>query len=296
MKAILKEKNLIYGYTQAALSAVGFGLMGFLGVFAYGEGQSTSSLLAWRFGIASLVFLAFSLHQGMLKNQSLKDLVLCFLLGIIGYTTHSLLFFNTIKHIDIGLATILLYTYPIFILVLSIFFNKQAVGKRQIVLVFFAFIGLLMAINLSGLELNSIGVLLGLSTAIAYSIYLKVAERLTKDLNPLVVSTFVCLGTFLSFLSIALYRDEFVFPSSPMSWILILTLSLFSTVGAILLLLSAIKRIGALKAAVISNLEPVTAIFLGAIFLSEKLSIIQIVGVVTLLYALSLLLKESGEE
>lgn len=218
------------------------------------------------------------------------------MLDLVGYTTHSLIFFNTIKHIDVGLATILLYTYPIFVLLLSIFFSKQAVGRRQIMLVFFAFLGLLMAINLSGVEVNFTGVFLGLSTAIAYSVYLKVAERLTKNLDPLMVSTFVCLGTSLSFLSIALYRGEFIFPASPVSWVVVLVLSLFSTVGAILLLLSAIKRIGALKAAVISNLEPVTAIFLGVMFLSEKLTIVQMIGVVTLLCALSLLLKESQKQ
>lgn len=286
----MKQTNYLWGYTQAALSAIGFGTMGVIGVMAYQEGFSTSDLLSWRFGIASIILIFISLYRGLFKDLSPKKTIICLLMGIIGYTGMTLLFFNSIKYIEVGLATVLLYTYPIFVLAISRFTDKNQINLHQLFLIILAFIGLFFAIDFSSGNINWIGITLGISTAIWYSIYLKIGEKIIKDIDPIFVSTFVSIGAFLSYFFIAIYSGGLIIPSSKIGWISVLTLAIFSTVFAIILLFQSIEKIGAVKASLISNLEPVTAIILGLIFLSETLSISQFFGMGMILMSITLLI------
>lgn len=297
------NKQLV-GTSQAALSASCFGIMGFLGSTAYAEGISVYNLMTFRFGIAGIIFLSILIYKFKSKKVGYKEHILKyitpkyiavgFIFGAIGYAGQAFLVFSSIKYIPTGLASILLYTYPTFVILIDAIFFKKSPSKLLIVSLILGFLGCFLAIkNVSNGPTSLLGIYMGIGAGLWYAIYIKVSEILLNKIPNEITITFMSIGCFTTFLLASIFSDTgFSIPETRDGLGAAFLLAIISTVFAIKFLFLSIEKIGAPKASITSTLEPVIAVLIGVTFLHENLAPSQFMGIIIVLFSVILTIKD----
>ena len=108
------------------LSAVGFGTMPIFGKLAYEQDVSVTDLLIVRFSIAAVIMTGVVWWRGGFRGLSRGSAVAAFLMGAIGYAAQSASFFAALTRIDASLLTLILYVYPITVMI-----GAVALGRDQ---------------------------------------------------------------------------------------------------------------------------------------------------------------------
>ena len=127
------------GEALVAASAIGFGAMPYFALDAYAAGLSVPTLLALRFGIAAAVVFAYLGLTGRLRRPTRRLLVVGSVLGV-GYAGMSSMYFNSVRFVPPSVTSLLLYTYPALVAVVSGLLARRAPAR-----------GVLAALGLSAL-------------------------------------------------------------------------------------------------------------------------------------------------
>jgi drug/metabolite transporter (DMT)-like permease len=281
---LLSEKNM--GYVLVALSAAGFGLLSILIKLSYSLGAEPMTLLAARFSVALVVIWIVAL---MVDRQALrisrKDLLYIAIVGPFGVGYCSILYFYSLQLVDASLFAALLYTYPSMVNVAAAIWLRERLTPRRILALAITFLGVVFVTGLdrlASMQISLLGVLLGLGASATYAFYSLGIQRQTRKHPPLVVNTYVLtFGTLV----VLLVRPPFAWQGS-LDWpvlVLVAAMAIFCTVLPILFYLTGIRRIGAGRAAIVSNLEPIVTIMLAMTVLAERLDGVQFLGVLAVL-------------
>lgn len=274
MSAAASRSSESLGVIYALISAASFGFLGVLGALGRVHGFTNSTLLSWRF-IGSAVILG-GMYWG--RNGIPRFETRPFLLGIAGYSLQSLIFFETVERIGPGKAAILLYTYPALVTLLGWLSHRQRPARAHLAGLAVTTVGCLLVLYSHEGAFSLIGVILGLTTALVYSVYLILGEQVLKGIGAMTSSFNVCLGTGISMVILSLMEPRSIFPTTAAQWGIIAGLVLLCTVLPTLTLFSAIRRIGSVKASLCSTIEPVVAAVLGVLIFAEDFAPQQILG------------------
>ena len=128
----------------------------------------------------AIVTLAFTIpfiliNKIKILGNNKRILILRSFLGLISMT----FFFQSIKYLDLGISVSIRYTSPIFATVFAMFLLKETIKKIQWVFIIISFIGVVV-INLVGLEINLIGLLYALISAISLGLVFVVTSKIGK--------------------------------------------------------------------------------------------------------------------
>ena len=178
---------------------------------------------------------------------------------------------------------VIFFTYPIFVIIFAWFFSKEQIHKIYFLSVLMILLGIGLISNPGTSEFNFLGVLYAILSAILYALYVITSKKLTTKLSPLTLTLVLCYGCSTMMLVYAYGIGAFTLPNNIDVCMQLLCLSVIGTVIPILFLLQAFKYISAMKASIISVLEPVTVVMVGALFLEEILSGLQIIGIIVIL-------------
>lgn len=278
--AATSQQSLARGIIYVALSAMFFGLIGPLSVFAGDAGVNRDSFLALRFAVGFLGLLGWAWHKGKFKGVHLSSLFIPLLLGAGFYFVQSWLYFSAIPFIGVGLTGVLLYIYPAVIVLVSWLIYKQRISAPLWLSLVMALGGVALCISGSEIKIEGYqGIFYALGAGLVYSSYLLVGESALSKHSPTVVAACTCLGASVSFFITSLFTEGFTPPESLNAVGLIFTIGILSTMGSILLMFEGIKILGTSKAAILATLEPVTAVAIGSGFMGEKLGILPSIGI-----------------
>jgi drug/metabolite transporter (DMT)-like permease len=274
----------------ALLSAASFGVMPVLTKVVYDDGADTYGVLTVRFTLASLALLALALHrrEPFARGRSLLGLVL---LGGVGYTVESLCYFAALERISAGLTALLLYAYPALVVLLSAVFLRHRPSRVAVVCVAVSAVGTALTIGPVGGG-QGVGVVLGLSAAVAYSAYIVISSRVTRGLAPFATAAVVTGACGLAYDGLALGQGAQL-PTHAGAWAALLGVALFGTVIAIVAFFAALTLLGPGDTAVVSTLEPVVSVVAAAVFLGETLTVVQLAGGALVVGAVVVLARSS---
>ena len=267
---------------------------GLFGTLLFREGVDPVSLASTRTALAALVFLLFLFLSNPQKLRIKKGQLLTLLPGsIIGVTFFNLFYMNAIDEIGISTAVVLLYTAPIFALLLSRIFLKEPLTPQKIISLFLAFSGVILVVE--GFELpvlreNSRGIILGLGAGLSFGLLSVLGKASNRRTDPMTVSFYLLfLGAlFLSFIR-APWTGVLESAVSPLLLLVLGAMVFISTFLAHYLYLAGLNYLEAGKASIVVAIEPAVAILLAYIFLGEQLVLLQYVGVLLILAAVVLL-------
>lgn len=247
-----------------------FGAVVVLGRSLAGE-IPVSSLLAVRFGAAALVLVVIlAVTRQGLRPASGEALRLV-ILGAVGYAGESALFFLALERGTAATVTLLFYTYPVWVALLAAVLGMGRPGLLLGGALVAAVGGAGMVVAASGgLDVTTPGIVFSLASAVAIAVYLVAFEALVRATPPLVAALWVAAGASAAQALVALMGGTGQLPDELTEWLTVLAMGVL-TAGAFGGLFLGVQRLGALRTAIVSSLEPVFAAVLALLFLAEFL-------------------------
>ena len=128
-------------------------------------------------------------------------------MGVFGYAAQSGLYFSALTRIDASLVALLLYVYPVLVMIGAVVLGRERASRRRAWALGLALGGIVLVLSsaASG-RFDWFGALLALGAAIVYTVYILVGDRATGDVPPLALAALVCVGAFGTFLLTGLLR------------------------------------------------------------------------------------------
>lgn len=276
------------GIALIAVSAASFGAMAVFARLAYDGGADVTAVLFLRFVIAAPLMAVLMRLRGLAwpRGRLLAGLAA---MGGLGYVGQSLSFFTALTMASASLVALLLYAYPAIVTVLSVLVLGERLTRLRVAALGVALAGASLTIGpeLSG---EPLGVVLGASAAVIYSVYILVGSRLTPRSGALPASA-VIMAAAAAVYAVVVAVQRPAFPATAGGWAAVVAIALVSTVVAITTFFAGMARLGPTDASTLSTLEPVVTVVLAALVLDERLSAAQLVGGLLILAAVVVLAR-----
>ena len=247
-----------------------------------------------RVTLAAIIFSLFLfIKQRSGFKISLHDIPLFLGLGLGSILFFTVCYFTAITIMSLSTAAILLYTSPIWIMLMSIIFFHEKLNCRKVIAVLSAFTGCVLVSGISGNAVTLKGLLIGLGSGIGYGLYSILGSVALKKYSPYTVTTYTFLTAAVGSWIICKPADMLAkFANADNLGVLILFCILTAIVTAVIPFLSytlGLRSIEASKAGIIATIEPVVATILGFIFFSETITLLSGLGIVLVLAAVIIL-------
>ena len=287
------SKNALIGYPAGIITGITYGLNPLFGIPLMNKGASIESILFFRYGFAVLMLGAFLLLSGQKFRVTGKQARILLVLGLL-YTASSIFLFEAYNYIASGLATTLIFLYPVLVAIIMVFL--RVIPSWQVWLAIAAtFAGVvIMTQGDTSQAVNPIGVLLSLGSAMVYAFFIVIINR-SKAIGAISNS----LLTFYT-LSVGaiIFLAKILSSPSPMTqgiegcgaWMNLLGLALLPTVVSTATLAISTRNIGATKASVLGVFEPITAILVGTVALGETLTTSTVTGILIAMAAVTFMI------
>jgi len=274
--------NIRAGVFFALLTATGLGAITTQAKIIYADGGNAMTVMFTRFLISTLVFglLLAIKRRSFSVDRELRLPVLA--VGFI-WSGAMICYLLSVESISVSLAVLVLYSYPLLVLIYSILSGQLSPSPPLILVFFIAFLGLYLALSGGEVKLDATGLILALLAGMGAAFTFIKGAQVAPRLNPLVM-TFWINATGL-FMIVPLVYTQFSLPASTNGLFSLGAATLFYII-AILCQFQALARLPAATAAFILNLEPVVSILLAAIILKEQLSNLQWLGVILVISVL----------
>jgi drug/metabolite transporter (DMT)-like permease len=290
------QKGIIY----TLLSAATFAMTPLFVVKAYQKGATAWEIIFIQSIVASSVLfiglLLFSPQNLKINKSELKVLAPIGLIGSLG----TVICYNlSLQYIPGGIATLLLYTYPVFVTIGAVSILGQKFTSKQILALIFGSLGVILAskvMKLNGTGINNIGLLLGILAAISYTILNLLSEKALKTISVWKVTAYTQFGSTLGILGIIFFFPKLININSikPVFWLYGGGVSIICSIIPIFLLMQGISYIGSSRASIISTVEIPLTLVLVFIFLGERFTGLQIFGSFLIFFSV-LILRTEGE-
>lgn len=299
----------IKGYLYAALAAAAYGTNPIFAKPLYADGMNPDSVLLLRYLLALLLMGAIILLQSIgkkdrsirqafgIQRHTLPQLVL---MGML-MSASSILLFMSYNYMPVGIASTLLFCYPIMVaVIMTLCFHERlswlvvgclALASAGVALLCKGDEGADAAISDSFL----IGFLLVMASSLSYAIYLVGLNKTRiRTIAPMPVTFYVLLFGLSIYVVRIACGVPLVMPHTLSMWLNCLGLGLFPTVISLVFTSRAIQSIGSTQTALLGAFEPVTAVGLGVIILGETVSVREAIGMCLIFLAVSLVVKRRG--
>jgi drug/metabolite transporter (DMT)-like permease len=264
------------GVLMVFAAAAGFGTIGIFGEAAASIGLTLSTLLPVRFALATAAVCGIAVARGWSLPAARRDRLATLGLGVV-YTLMTLAYFLSLRYLTAGLATVVLYTYPAMLVVLSAAALGEAITPRKAAALCLSTVGVGLVAWTGTAGAEPVGVALALGSAACYAAYTAGSRYVVPRATPEGVMVGVLVGTTLS---MALYGvvGGLAVPAGGDEWAVVVGIAVVSTVAPHLLFYEGVSRIEAGRVGVVSTVEPVVAVVLGALLLGERVTVVTVVG------------------
>ena len=279
--------NKLIGILLIAVSAASFGTLAIFGRYAYADGMDTFTVLFLRFTTAAvlmLIFLAIR-REALPRGKVLFQLIG---MGALGYVGQSFSYMTAIKYASAGLVALLLYLYPMFVAILAAIFLKEKFTIIKIIAIALATLGAALTANPEGGAWT--GIILAITAAGIYSIYIIVGTGVMKQVSPMQSSTVIFASAGAVYGALTAVSGAH-FPKTGAGWGAIGAIVIVATMIPVVTFLAGLQRIGPTNASMLSTLEPVVTVLLSAILFGDVLKPIILVGGLLILIAVIILAR-----
>lgn len=291
MKTISKEA--LIGYPAGIITGITYGLNPLFGMPLIKNGAAIESILFFRYGIAVLILGALLLMDKQSFKVTRKQAGILLVLGLL-YTSSSMLLFQAYNYVPSGLATTLVFLYPVLVALIMVFL--RVVPSWQVWLAIVAtFLGvIIMTQSDSTQTINPLGVLLSLGSALVYALFIVIINRsktISLISNSLLTFYALSVGAIV-FLGTVVASGEHLTTGieTNRDWLNLVGLAILPTIVSTASLAVATRNIGATKASVLGVFEPITAILVGTLVFGEALTNNIIIGILIAMFAVTFMI------
>lgn len=282
-----KTKGFIYG----AIAAASYGMNPLFTLPLYAEGMTVDSVLFYRYSFAVVVLAILMKIQGQSFALRKPDVLPLVIMGLL-FSFSSLFLFLSYNQMDAGIASTILFVYPVMVAVIMGVFFKEKISAITIFSILLALSGIALLYQGDGNNpLSTLGIIFVMLSSLSYAIYIVGVNRSSLKNLPTTKLTFYAI---LFGLSVYIVRLNFcmnlqIMPS-PWMWADVLALAILPTAVSLVCTALAIHYIGSTPTAILGALEPVTALFFGVLIFQEKLTPRLMIGILMIITAVTLII------
>jgi len=276
------SKKAIIGYPAGIITGITYGLNPMFAVPLMNNGASIESILFFRYLFAVILLAAFLILTKQSFKITARQAGVLLALGLL-YTSSSIFLFEAYNYIASGLATTLIFLYPVLVAIIMVFL--RVVPSWPVWLSIAAtFGGVIIMTQGSGDEsISLIGVALSLSSALVYALFIVIINRskAIAQITNTVLTFYSLMVRAIVFWGKIYFSDTAITAgiTTTVDWLNLGGLGLLPTIVSTATLAIATRNIGATKASVLGVFEPITAILIGTLMFNEPLTTNILLGI-----------------
>lgn len=289
----MKRKNT--GLALGMVAACSYGTNPLFALPLYAAGMAANSMLFYRYLFAVVLYgLWIYFYKGISLKITKKEAFVLFFLGVV-FAISSLTLFVSFQYIGAGIATTILFVYPIIVAVIMAIFFKEKLSHKTIISIFLMIAGIGLLYKNDGGDTSSLfGVVCVLLSALSYAIYIVGVKKINAIRHiklPKLTFYVMFFGLFVFLINTRMGLDIQGL-HTPLMWGSVIGLALFPTIISLETMAVSIKLIGPTLSAVLGALEPVTAIIIGVVLFGEQLTLRIGIGIMLILFSVMLIVVQ----
>ena len=296
---VQKKRSSALGPVLIILAGIFWGSMGIFVRHLAEYGFTPIQIVCIRVVLAALLFCIIQLFiepKGF--RIALRDIPLFLGLGVGSILFFTVCYFTAISMMTLSTAAILLYTSPIWIMLMSLLFFHEKLTGRKVLALLLAFGGCVLVSGISGGGMTLLGLLVGLSSGIGYGLYSILGTVALRRYSPYTVTTWTFIIAAIGSICISHPAEMITTISTTSSLPSLLGFSLLTAlVTAVIPFLSytlGLRTVEASKAGILATVEPMVATLIGILVFSEPLTLMSALGVLLILAAVVILNVSKG--
>lgn len=286
----------IKGYALAALAAAAYGTNPAFAIPLYEQGMNPNSVLFFRylFGIPLIALVMAA--RGVPFRLSREEIGPTAILGIL-MAFSSLALFESYKYINSGIASTLLFVYPVMVAVMMIFFFHEKMRISVVLCLVIMSVGLILLMKPQGeITLSPFGCLLVMVSALTYALYI-IFVNVSKVIKAIPTSKlllYVLACGSAVYLAMMPLGNELTMPTKESGWLNLTALAVIPTLLSLTCTTKAIQLIGSTPTAILGALEPVSAVLLSVTVLGQSLTPRDIAGGILIIIATTIVIGDKS--
>lgn len=288
------------GTLLIVLAGIFWGSMGIF-VRALGEyGFSSIQIVCLRLSVAAV---AFALLHVLIERRALwiaaRDIPLFLGLGWGSILFFTVCYFTAMRMMSLSAAAILLYTSPIWVMLMSCLFFKERLSARKLTALALAFGGCVLVSGLgSGGGVSPLGLIIGLGSGLGYGLYSILGSVALKKYSPLTVTTYTFVSAAAGAWCICAPSEMIGLIAAAQGKGALALLTVLAGLITAVIPFSAytegLKTVEPSRAAILATVEPMVATLFGAAVFKEPVTAASALGIALILGSIVLLNARSG--
>ena len=294
------KENRNIGIALIILASCFWGSMGIFVRKLGGYGFSSIQIVSIRVTIAALIFCIVLLIKDKKGFRiSPRDIPLFVGLGWGSILFFTVCYFSAIAIMSLSTAAILLYTSPIWIMLMSMLIFHEKMNKGKLVALILAFTGCVLVSGISGDGITVTGLLLGLGSGIGYGLYSILGTIALRRYTPYTVTTYTfviaAIGSWMICRPAEMITKIKTAETLPGLLLLCMLTAIVTAVIPFLSYTLGLRTVEAGRAGILATVEPLVATVIGLLCFSEPLTVLSAAGIVLILAAVVILnMKENN--
>ena len=287
----MKSSNQVKGFAAGIIAAVCYGTNPLGTLELYKDGFSSGSVLTYRYLLAVVMFAIVQLfrreHFGIKWGHAIR---LAFLGSMFALSSTTL--YVSFHYMAAGIASTLLFVYPIMTAVLMTVFFHEKVTWTTSLAILLAVTGVGLLYQGDGNEkLSTAGFALVMTSSLLYALYIISVNRWNTTMSNVKFTFWILVfGLLTVVIFTAISGESFQLLQTPKQWLCGLQLALLPTVLSLFFMTISINLIGSTPAAIMGALEPVTAVIIGVFVFGESFTFQLAIGIAAILAGVTLII------
>ena len=281
----------IKGSICGILAAISYGTNPLGALNLYADGLNANSVIFYRYALATAILAVMMAVQRKSFFVSRRELGILSVLGIL-MAGSSLTLYCSFNFMDAGIASTILFVYPVMVAVIMAVFFKEKVTAVTVISIALALSGISLLYNGGdGATLSTVGVILVIISSLTYAVYIVVVNKSSLRMSSVKLTFYVLfIGTLFIIVYSFVGKGAQIQPLTTMSeWMYALVLAVFPTVVSLILMVIAVHNVGSTPTAVMGALEPITAVCIGIFVFGEAFTMRLGIGILLILTAVILI-------
>lgn len=284
-------QSKLKGYLCGIGAAVCYGTNPLGALYLYEDEINANSVLFYRFALAVVMLGMLMAARRKSLKVSRRELSLLCALGVV-FSTSSITLYFSFCFMDAGIASTLLFVYPVMVAVIMALLFKERLPAVSVFAIMLALSGIAMLYHGDGgATLSTRGVMLVMFSSLSYAVYIVVVNKSPLRMSSMKLTFYVLFFGMLTVLTNSFITGLHIqMLTTPRMWSCAFMLALLPTVFSLVLMTISVHETGSTPTAVMGALEPLTAVVIGVAVFGEQLTPRLAAGIVLILTAVIMII------
>ena len=290
IKGVPRKSNVPCATRQAVgiglivLSTVSIAIVPSLAKFAYEGGSNTLSVITGRSVLSLIVTLLLIFVFDKPLRIARRPMVIALAMGL-AYAVMLYGYLGAVNYLAVNLVILIYFIHPLLVGFMVIFMGQERLTAISVGALVAALVGLGLAIGFSLGNPSPAGIGLATMAMVMTALVVVGNAQAVREAPALSVGFYMMLSAAATLAALFAFVGALALPATALGWTGFIGVAVASTVGT-LAFLGGMAAVGAARAAMISNLEPVLGVLFAIVALGERVTLVQTVGVAIVIGAI----------